>query len=60
MSESVQKCPNGHRLATVESSPKQVGWLHTVWRRKRCTLCGFQIKTLELPIEVATEVLSDD
>lgn len=53
-------CPNGHKLEVIDSRVKHVGWLKTVWRRKRCVICDYRIKVVEMPIDVAKDVLSDD
>lgn len=60
MTDSVTYCPKGHRLQVVDSRPMKVGGFSTTCRRKRCDFCDYQIKTLELPIDLATEVLADD
>lgn len=53
-------CPNGHRLEIIDTKVRTVGWLKTVWRRKRCTICDYRIKVVEMPIDLAEEVLGDD
>lgn len=60
MTTDIVNCPNGHRLEVVDTRVRQVGWLKTIWRRKRCATCDYRIKVVEMPIDLAEEVLGDD
>lgn len=58
--ESVTHCGKHHRMEVVETRAAKIGWLHTVWRRKQCKVCGIQIRTAEIEYSLAQEVLADD
>lgn len=57
---SVTHCGKGHRMEVVETRSSKLGWLHTIWRRKQCKVCGVQIRTAEIEYDLAKEVLTDD
>lgn len=56
--ESLTHCC-GEKLAVIESRVHLIGVTQTVWRRKKCKVCGGKVTTLELCESVGLEVLEE-
>lgn len=55
-----RECDAAPKMAVVESRPIEIGGVVTIWRRKKCPACGVSHRTVEVPWDLAHEVLSDD
>lgn len=55
-----RECKKEARVRTIDSRPAVVGTTKTVVRKKKCPDCGTTYKTIELPYEVAIDVLEDN
>lgn len=53
-------CPSGHTLIVLESRMRKVGYMNTLYRRRACPYCGYRHSTVEVPLDLAKEVLTDD
>jgi len=63
MTLSVSHCPNckGHiKLKAADSRTHFAYGFPTIKRRRKCLTCDFRITTIELPIDVANEIFSED
>ena len=55
------KCPGCRiKLQTKDSRPYDAYGFATVRRRRVCELCGFRVSTVELQVEVADSVFTEE
>ena len=47
------------KMATVDSRAREINDVRFVYRRKKCTRCGEQYQTAEIPLEVVEDVFGD-
>lgn len=57
---SLTHCTCGRRFAVVESRNQVIGATQTVWRRRKCAVCGGRSTTLEIDEETALMILEGE
>lgn len=55
-----RECESAPKMSTVETRAKLIGGISTIWRRKKCPVCGASYRSVEVPWDLAHEVLEDE
>ena len=58
--EDIVTCTCGKKMMVYNARPRVIGGYRVFCRRKKCVGCGIRISTVEMPADIANDVLRDD